>query len=169
MKDKYLITFAGAVGCSKTPIAHYLSCKLGLPIYSNDCIRSEIHEDFDEFNKEEFLKRRTERLEEMIERGQSFIYDASNDRGWDSYRKQVEESGYKFFIISLDLTRELLEKMSQRKRYFESLQHLDKFVEDHDRFLKEYEKDIGLHITDKEFPDRLELSYKKVSDWLKNN
>jgi len=45
----FCITFAGPVGCSKTPLAHYLSINLGWPILSNDAFRSEIREDSREF------------------------------------------------------------------------------------------------------------------------
>ena len=38
---KFCITFAGAVGGSKTPIANFLSTKLNLPVFNNDAIRSQ--------------------------------------------------------------------------------------------------------------------------------
>lgn len=64
MKNKKIcITFAGAVGSSKTPISNYLSTKLNLPIFNNDAIRSEVIEDLGIFDSEEHLKRRNARLE----------------------------------------------------------------------------------------------------------
>lgn len=39
---KFCVTFAGAVGSSKTPVTHYLSCAFCLPILSNDAIRTEV-------------------------------------------------------------------------------------------------------------------------------
>jgi cytidylate kinase len=50
---KICITFAGAVGSSKTPISNYLSSRLNLPIFNNDTIRSEVIEDLGVFDNKE--------------------------------------------------------------------------------------------------------------------
>ena len=76
MKDKTLITFAGAVGSSKTPIAHFLSLRFGLPIFNNDAIRTEVLEDLGVFDEEEYKRRRDTRLKELAEKNVSFITKA---------------------------------------------------------------------------------------------
>src|SRR3990170_7125982 len=104
MKNKYIVLFAAPVGTSKTPIAHFLSSKLSLPIHSNDAIRSEVAEDLLFFDQKEYEKLRDKRLEEIFKKGNSFIVDASIDREWDNYKNLINESNYKVFIISIDLS-----------------------------------------------------------------
>lgn len=60
------ITFAGAIGSSKSPIANYLSISLGLPIFNNDSIRSEVTEDLGILDSKEYLKRRNKRFQELL-------------------------------------------------------------------------------------------------------
>jgi hypothetical protein len=160
------ITFAGVIGSSKTPIANYLSCKLGLSIFNNDAIRSEVAEDLgfsDEAVQEE---RRNKRLEDLLQSQLSFICDASVDRGWNIFKQKLSEYGYDWFIISLDLSKEKLVEFYKIKNYQESLLVLDQYFSDHDRFIKENKKDIGISIDDSKFSDRLKLSYEAVSNNL---
>lgn len=167
------ITFAWAVGSSKTPISNYLSWKLNLPIFNNDAIRSEVIEDLGMFDNEEHLKRRNSRLEEVIINGNSFICDVSVDREWWKFKEKLISSNYNFFIISLDLSKELLTKLYLSKKYFESLERIDELIWDHDNFLNKYSNDINLHINDKNFINRIQISYNKVREYLdqknKNN
>ena len=67
-KRPICISFAAPVGTSKTPIATYLSWNTGLPIFSNDAIRSEVHQDTSSGNldQEIYLERRDERLTKVI-------------------------------------------------------------------------------------------------------
>jgi hypothetical protein len=166
MKNKFLITFAGAVGSSKTPIAHYLSWKLNFPIFSNDAIRTEVTEDFGLLNDAEYIKRRDNRLEEIIKSGLSFIYDASVDREWVNLKQELEVYGYQTFIISLDLSKELLTSLYKIKGYHETLVKIENFIADHENFLKQYSDVVGLHLLDNEFEDRLDISYQKVKNWI---
>ena len=165
MGNKVIITFAGAGGSSKTPIAHYLSCKLNLPIFSNDAIRTEVSEDLSILNNEEHKKRRDERLEDIIKTGLSFIYDASVDREWLNLKQNTKIYDYKIFVISLDLSKNFLVSLYKIKGYHEDL--IDGFISDHETFLKQYPDAVGLHLSDNEFKNRLELSYQKVKNWLK--
>ena len=164
-QNKYCITFAGAIGSSKTPIANYLSPKLNLPIFNNDAIRSEVVEDYGTLVDEEHLKRRNKRLKEVIEKGICFILDASVDRTWPQLKKTLKENGYDHFIISLDLSKNLLERLYKAKGYFETLAKIDLTISDHEKFLQAFSDDIGLHITDAEFKDRLEIVFKAVNKW----
>ncbi len=82
---KYIVTFAGPPGSSKTPITNYLSGKFGLPIFNNDSIRTEVTEDLLKFSEEEFRQRSLKRLNDLFNQGDSFILDASIDREWKNY------------------------------------------------------------------------------------
>lgn len=165
--NKICITFAGAVGSSKTPIANYLSYKLALPIFNNDAIRTEVIEDFSVFNEEEYLNRRNARGKEIIESGKSFIYDASVDREWKQLKDWLDEANYQCFVISLDLSSDFLKKLYEAKKYNESLERIDEIVSDHENFIKNHGDQIKLHIDDSTFHDRLEISYKALKEIYK--
>ncbi len=169
MENKFLITFAGAAGSSKTPIAHYLSWKLNLPIFSNDAIRTEVVEDIGSSDNTEYIKRRDNRLEEITKSGLSFIYDASVDREWAKLKKGIENYGYRVFIISLDLSEKLLKSLYKAKGYHETLEKIESFITDHENFLKQYPNVVGLHLSDNEFGDRLDIGYQKVKNWISQN
>ena len=165
-KNKICITFAGAVGSSKTPISNYLSTKLALPIYSNDAVRSEVLEDLGVLDTDEYLKRRNSRLNEIFKSGVSFICDVSVDRQWKDFKEQLELHGYKWFIISLDLSRDFLKKLYEAKAYVESIKRLDKLINEHEWFLQEYVNDVNLHITENTFNVRLQESLEKIETWI---
>lgn len=164
MKTKYCITFAGVPGCSKSPIAHHLGWNLGLPIFNNDTLRTEVKEDLRKFNQTEYEKRRDERVQALLESGISFIYDASVDRLWETHRKKLEEAGYEVFIISLDLSRQLVDRLYESKGYTE-VAPLDGYVMDHEVFLENYGDLVGLHIDDGSFTTRLEKSLDAARLW----
>ena len=165
--QKICITFAGCVGSSKTPISNYLSTKLNLPIFNNDAIRSEIIENKGFLNIEEHKKIRDRRLKEVLDSWISFIADISIDREWIGFKEQLSKYTYKYFIISLDLSKELLIKLYQAKGYDESLKRLDTLLQDHEKFLERFSDDVGFSISDDQFLNRLELSLKNVDDWIK--
>ena len=164
--QKICITFAGCVGSSKTPISNYLSTKLNLPIFNNDAIRSEIIENKGFLNIEEHKKIRDRRLKEVLDSWISFIADISIDREWIGFKEQLSKYTYKYFIISLDLSKELLIKLYQAKGYDESLKRLDTLLQDHEKFLERFSDDVEFSISDDQFLNRLELSLKNVDDWI---
>jgi hypothetical protein len=159
MKNKkpICITFAGVVGSSKTPIANFLSCKLNLPVFNNDAIRSEVIEDCGILNGDEHLKRKNDRIKEIIQNKISFICDASIDREWNLLKEGLEKSDYDYFIISLNLSKKLLTNLHKAKGYKESLSRLDQLFTEHETFLQKYGNDVGFTITDENFKNRLEL------------
>ncbi|MBI5071549.1 hypothetical protein HZB93_01495 [Candidatus Falkowbacteria bacterium] len=167
MNKKILITFAGAIGSSKTPIANYLSCKLNFPVLNNDAIRTEVLEDLSFFNEEEYIKRRDERIHAVLENNPAIIYDASVDREWKNWEDKIVKAGYKIFIISLDLSKDFLVELYKIKGYHESAQRIDQFFSDHEEFVKNYGHLVNLRITDENFKNRLEFAYLAVSEWLK--
>ena len=166
MKNKFIIVFAGSVGSSKTPIAFYLSYTFNLPMFNTDAIRSEVREDLLGYNVKEYKKRRDKRLKGIIDKGNSFILDASIDREWVNYKKLVDESNYKIFIISIDLSKDFLIKLFKAKNY-EAIDKLDGWIKDHQDFLVQYGTIVNLHITDKNFKDRLQISSDAFKKWLK--
>ena len=164
MKERYCIAFAGVPGSSKTPIAYYLSEQLDLPIFSSDSIRTEVKEDVGWFDIAEFDRRREARLRDQVSRGRSFIHDSSLDRQWVTFKAELTSASYEQFVISIDLSRPFLEKLYRVKGY--SMAELDNYLADHEQFLKGYSQDVGLHITDKEFSNRLQLAAETVRQWL---
>jgi len=163
MKDKIVILFAGAAGSSKSPIANFLSFKLDLPVLNNDAIRTEVKEDLGKFDQIEYERRRDERLNDIIKSNKSFIYDASIDRIWGEKNSELLEAGYKYYIISLDLSLDFLKRLYAIKSYTEST---ERFVNDHQKFLESYSSYVNLHITDGDFPNRLLIAYNGVKEWL---
>ncbi len=169
MSSKFCITFAGAVGSSKTPIANYLSSRLLLPIHNNDAIRTEVVEDLGVFDQAEYLERRNDRLVFFLDQGWPFILDASMDRDWAQAKEVLQEKGYDHFVISLDLSKDFLAMLYERKNYHESRERLDQLVADHEAFLEAYKTDVNLHIKDADFPERLEKSYLAAQEWIEQN
>lgn len=165
-KNKYFVTFAGPVGSSKTPIAFHLSQTFGLAMYNTDAIRTEVEEDLLVYNEEEFSRRRDERLKRLVSLGRPFILDASVDRVFDEYEREIVESGYRYFLISLDLSKEFLINLYRAKRYHESIKRVDQLLLDHEKFLDKFGKNVNVHIKDKDFPARLEICAKEFSRWL---
>ena len=156
-----MILFAGAIGSGKSPIANYLSYKLKLAVFSNDLIRKEVREDCRKLEPDQYQKRRQSRLKEILEGGQAFIYDASIDRRWQSERQLLADYGYHTFIISLDFSRAKLSQLWQAKGYGK-LTNLARTMADHQAFKQEYSADIKLQLTDKDFSQRLELTYQAI-------
>jgi len=166
-KEKFIITFAGPMGCSKTQVAHYLSWKLDLPIFSNDAIRAEIFSDLGKFDEEEYLKRRDERIKENLDKERSFIYDASADRAWKDWADKLDE--YEVFIISFDFSKKFLLKLYTSKGYDQAIEEIDRFMADHEKFINRFRDEVNLRITDENFKDRLKLSFTAVDEWIKES
>lgn len=169
MAKKYCISFAGPIGSSKTPIAYYLSQKFNLIMINNDTIRIEVTEERGYLDEEEYQKRRNNRVEEMLETGQSFIFDASIDRSWDVFEQYLKSFGYSWFVISIDISKELLTRLYHAKNYSFTPEEIDQNYEEHQQFLKEHPEHINLHLTDDDFLNRLELSAKAFEDWTITN
>jgi len=167
--DKICILFAGVVGCSKTPISNFLSTRFNLPVLNNDAIRTEVLEDFYLFNQDEYTKRRNERIQYIIENNISFIYDASVDREWKMAEELFGKYGYKFFIISINLSRDFIIKLYKTKNYTESIEKLDQLILEHNVFLNNYKEDVGLNIFDDNFNNRLQLSFEAIKNWIDKN
>lgn len=166
MQKPFCITFAAPVGASKTPIATYLSWNIGLPVWNNDAIRSEIAEDLGSCPEDELRRRGHERFERLLASQRSFIADVSVNHSWPTYAPLFEKAAYDVCIVSIDVTREHLERMYVAKGYSESLKRLDQLMETHKRFMDVYGHQCDIRVTEVEFPDRLEFVLKQVRQWL---
>ena len=166
LKTKFCICFAGPAGSSKTTIAHYLSENFNLAIFSNDAIRAEVGADLGEFEQGEYEKRRDERVERILKKGFSFIYDASVDREWDKLHKALMQYDYKWFIISIDLTKDFLTKLYKAGGQDETLKNINKFITDHENFLKNHGSEVGARVTHENFAQRLQICAKAFEQWL---
>ncbi|MBI4037163.1 hypothetical protein HY385_01950 [Candidatus Daviesbacteria bacterium] len=166
MTKKYCILFAGPIGSSKTPIAHYLSYNFNLPIFSHDTIRTEVAEDLLNYDQQEYKKRKDVRLKHILERGKPFIYDASIDRSWKELKELLSKYNFNWFVINIDLSKEFLVNLCKIKGYNETLERIDSLIEDHKNFLSRYSREPNINITDQSFPKRLELVSNQFSRWL---
>lgn len=163
---KYCVTFAGPVGASKTPIAYYLSVNFGLPVFNNDAIRTEVVEDIRQLDQQEYERRRDERLEVLLTGGKAFIYDASVDRQWERLKEKFGNKGYRWFLVSMDMTKDFLHDLYELKGYEQAVRTMDRFLEDHKLFLQQYEEDVNLHIDERNFANRLEEARMGLEFWL---
>jgi len=157
--------FAGVPGSSKTPIAHHLGWNLGLPIFNNDTLRTEIAEDSGEVELAHYEALRDSRLEQLLALNRSFIYDASIDRQWEKAKKWLNENGYEPYVISMDLDRDFIEKLYKAKGYTQ-LDKLDGWFEDHHNFSTNYSDVVNLHIGVEDFSNRLNISLENVKNWI---
>lgn len=163
----FIITFSGMVGTSKSPIAHYLSCNLNLPIFSTDVIRTETVEDTGDLNQSEYESRRDQRLTQLIKNQQSFILDASVDRTWSKYSPQLDTYHYQVFLISLNWSTDKTVQLYKDKNYVDGITLFEKYHHDHQTFLDSFSSVINLHLTDADFPNRLTICLNACQHWLK--
>ena len=163
---KKCILFAGAVGCSKIPVAVYLSHSLGLSVFNNDAIRSEVIEDLGILDEKEFRKRAFGRIKAMVAKDMSFILDASIDREYKEVFKAIKENDYEYYLISFDLSEEFLSELYKSKGYEEYLKRIDEYVNDHDDFLEENPSSVDLVINDDNFMDRLNISLEAAKEFF---
>lgn len=174
MKNKFVITFAGPPGSGKSPIANYLSQQFLIPLFNTDSIRKEIAEDNLAFDREKFKELRDERLHKLINKQTPFILDGSVDREWEHY-KEMFGTDFDIFIISMDLSKEMLNKLHDSNielyermydsKIYQEYNH-DKWMDDHQSFIDKFGDLVNLSITDNAFKHRLKLTEEKVKEWL---
>lgn len=162
---KFIVAFAGPAGSSKTPIANYLSGQFGLPVFNTDAIRAEMTEDFLSYDRDQYKTFKNKRFRKIVDKGNSFILDASIDREWETYKKIIDGE-YAVFIISIDISEKFLRDLYKAKIY-QATQDIDKWMEDHRKFLEKYGKLVNLSINDNNFKNRLALSAEALEKWIK--
>jgi hypothetical protein len=161
----YCITFAGPIGCSKSPVAHYISMAFGWPIFSHDAVRHEVMEDTRNpiLDIKLLEERITERTKFITGKNESIIYDASQDRHWDRFIAAFQKTPpYQFGVISFDLSRDFYEEILRAKHYDSTLLRAKKLLDDHEAFVHQYKEVIICSITDATFQDRLYIAEEAV-------
>lgn len=172
MNKPYAVVFAGVPGSSKTIISNYLSVKYNLPVFNNDQLRFEVKEDMmtDNINRPDVLERYErvyiERFEELLRTGNSMILDGSIDRRWVQTKQQLQAHGYSWFMISIDLSKEFLDKFFIATGRPKFLDKLPKYIQDHNAFLEKYSSEVSLHITDDTFKNRIHLAANNLKKFL---
>jgi hypothetical protein len=175
LSKPFIITFAGVPGTSKTPTAFHLSYTFQLPIIQMDAIRMEVREDLlihdgaDPRVLGEYRRRSITRYQALLKAGVCFIDDSSADRSWkqqptDQYY-QLQEHGYDCFIISMDLSMEFIRKLYAANHSL-SKDNLEELFNDHRQFLEKYSDDVGVHITDQQFLERMSICERAVKVFL---
>jgi hypothetical protein len=160
MNKPYCVTFSGVPGSSKSIVAHYLSERFGLPIFSTDNLRFEVREDLlakdihapgvlDEFNR-----RLGERRNWLFEHRVSYIMDGSIDRTWAEFKQRLESAGYRWHVIDMELSPAFIESLYLNTDRHWALEELSTYLGQHETFLAEFSEDIGTCITDKTFSNR---------------
>ncbi len=119
-------------------------------------------------DSQEHIKRRDQRLKELLNSNISFIADFSIDRIRDSFKEELKQRKYQRYLISIDLSKDFLTQLYQNKKYTESLLLLNQIFEDHEKFLKKYKNDVNLSINNDNFKERLELAYQGAKQYLQD-
>jgi predicted kinase len=172
MKCPYAVVFAGAPGSSKSIVAHHLSVEFNLPILNRDIIRSEVKEEFlvSNINEpkalKEFEKRFNERWHEILARKQNVILDGSVDRSWSRTKQKLEAAGYAWFMIDMELSKKFFVELFTATKRPKAIDQLDMYLEQHENFLKKYDNDISVKVTDKTFKNRLSVTETGLRDFL---
>lgn len=173
MKQPYVVTFAGVPGTSKSIISQHLSCILNIPSFANDRVRDEVKEEFlvADINEPhalaEYEKRAAKRRADLFSSGRSFILDSSVDRKWQEIKHQVQEAGYAYFLINMELSREFMENLYSKTSRLKALEQLPNYMKQHQDFMKQFSQDISVTITDTIFNQRLNVSQKSLQEFLK--
>lgn len=158
-----VITFAGPIGSSKTPIAHHLGWNLGIPLFNTDIVRTEFTEDRRSSDRAEFLQVVGERIRSALKFRRNIIIDASIDRLWEEYKKEFLAFDFRLVVISMDISLPFLRELYQLKKYyFDSDEIVLNNYNEHQEFLRNFADDVSLSITDENFDKRLNLSLEYV-------
>jgi predicted kinase len=172
MKQPYIVVFAGAPGSSKSIVSHYVSMEFSLPILNRDTIRSEVKEELLVSNINEphalveFEQRFTDRWEEALALGESFILDGSVDRSWPYTKQELQAAGFCWFMIDMELSREFFTELFTATKRPKSIGQLDMYLGQHEAFMSKYRADVNIEINDAAFPRRCELAAEGLASFL---
>lgn len=168
----FAVVFAGTPGTSKSIIAFYLSQNFDLPIFNNDNLRFEVREDLlaDSINiphvLKEYNRRFAERHKQILDRGRPIIFDGSVDRQWRQLKQQLIDAGYEYFMIDMELSEDFQRNLFAKTGRHKAIDELKHYMAQHRDFLRHYEPDISLKITDETFARRLKLSAAGLQEFL---
>jgi hypothetical protein len=169
---KFVIAFAGVPDSSKTTIINHLSPTFGLPVFGNDQLRYEVKEDLmvNDINVPQALEQYNTRVEKerlkILEFGKSIIFDCSVDRRWAEYKELLSKTGYSWFLISLDFSKEFMAKLYTATGLNWAAEELDAYHKQHQDFLAKFADDASLHLTDKDFQNRVQICVDAVSQFI---
>ena len=171
MNQPYVICFSGMPGTFKSQLAHRISLQYALPRFERDLLREEAKTDHDtdDVNDPLALKQfneTTQRLvDDLLSRKISFVLDSSVDRRWPEIKSQLTAAGYKFMVISLDLSEGYVRSFYERYAT-DNLPHFEGYSAQHQAFVQEHQADIALSIKDADIPRRIELALAAVARFL---
>lgn len=166
-----IVFFAGPTASGKSEMAYWLSERLGLPIFSTDALRrdTKVYKNVVDINEalEDYEKGLKWRVQQLLEKKSSFIYDASVDRRWSELKKMAEDNDFGWFLIDFDLSRERLMKNRKMFDRTENDEIFDKWIDDHQKFHEQFGADAQLHITDENYQERDKLAEAAVAKFLR--
>ncbi|HPW47844.1 hypothetical protein KBB76_02900 [Candidatus Saccharibacteria bacterium] len=173
MKHKFVVTFAGVPGSSKSIVANHLSFNFGLPIVNKDQLRHEVKENLmlSNINNPKALSRFEELSKtvhnQVFSTGISIILDRSVDRKWGILKQDLIKYGYEWFLISFDYSSEFMSKLYIATNRQWAVAQLDAYDKQHQDFLKNYSRDVNLHLEDADFTNRVKICVNAVDRWIK--
>lgn len=168
----YVVTFAGVPGTSKSIISQHLSCTFYIPSFANDRVRDEVKEEFltadinDPDALAEYERRAATRRGVLFDTHKSFIIDSSVDRKWEQIKQQIQNAGYAYFLISMELSEEFMMNLYSKTNRHEAIDLLPHYMEQHQNFTKQFSQDISIAITDNLFNQRLLAAEEALQKFL---
>jgi len=175
MKHPFAVVFAGLPGTSKSIVAFYLSGKFGLPMFNNDQLRYEVKEDLlaDNINRpdalQEFERRLTQRVDEILSTKRPIILDGSVDRRWAERKDQLNKYGYRHFLINMELSPEFIENLWIKTGRRELIdKYLYPYIPDHISFLNQHRQEINVEINDDIFENRNPIAANALRQFIAN-
>ncbi len=154
MNKPIAVLFAGPAGCGKTQVSHHLSWNMGIPIFSNDVIRTEFKTPTSLNKPADYEKVRDTKLKKLLKKKKSFVFDASIDRLWDEY-KELICSSHRVYVISFDLSYGFYKDLVFGK--YGDEKRLAKWYKEHGLFLRKNPEIVSFSIADDDYKDRLEI------------
>jgi cytidylate kinase len=167
MKHPACVSFVGPAGSGKTPVASFLSWNLGIGLFNADSIRSSVRENYliESIDPPEYITERDNQIKSLLRAKKNVILDASLDRTWVKTKEDFAANSYTIFLISFDISDELLRRIFKAKGYTAD-NLIPKWQKEHNEFLDQFGSAINLSIHDENYSARNELALSRVSSWL---
>ena len=112
-KEPYIILFDAFTGQGKSHVSKILSNLDKSIILNNDEIRNWLNDYSDKNNTKNELQRY--RLELLLKNGNSCIMDSCFCHNWKEKKEYYDSLGYKYYIIRLECSDEIVEKRLQNR------------------------------------------------------
>lgn len=142
---KVLITFSAIPGAGKTTIAKQLQARYNLARINKD----ELHDimvTMSEAHNEELLKAAVQKLTQMLsEKEKVILNDASVDRKYDEVEAWADKTGYKVFLIQIEVPIDvLIHRIKERNKEnaADYLKEMDRWVSEHEQFIQNHKCDF---------------------------